>query len=251
MQAAIDFLAASHPVEMPAWLAAIDPAKPATPAKVLKDFLGSRLVFYPGSGSDGSPVALFNSARAAACFVYVDLHLEQDALFNELAHNGFRGYQSIARVDVQEADFAIGHWQSHLTAAEMAEAPKPVPAYGFIEILEMSRPDVPGYPRIAILFLRADGPAAYDAMFCQSSKSGQAPYCIVIQDHGYAEIWSLFGQGGALATIASRADVYPRLLIVAEDSLAWDGYTQVDLTEFHGGVHGNRRHLFVRASHSS
>lgn len=233
---ASDYLESHYGAPMPGWMSDFDPQSLELPRKVLANLLGSRHVFYPGSGSDGSPVALFNSAQAAACFVYVDLMLEQDTLLHELSQNGFRGYHTLTRIELEEADFGIGHWKPHLTSAEMKQAPKPVPPYGFIEILEKEAgSNVPGYFRIAILFLRADGPAAYDALYCQGEKSSPAPLGIVIQDHGFAGIWSPFGKGGAMHTIANRANVLPRILLVSNNSEAWDGYGAVEGINAHEG----------------
>ena len=64
---------------VPDWLARFDLQNPMRPADRLQDFLRSRTVYYPGSYIDGGPVAAFNSAHAAHCFIYVDYHLEPDS----------------------------------------------------------------------------------------------------------------------------------------------------------------------------
>ena len=40
-------------------------------------FFGSRVVYYPGAGDDGSAVRLFNSTHSCHCFVYVDYAVGQ------------------------------------------------------------------------------------------------------------------------------------------------------------------------------
>ncbi len=40
-------------------------------------FFGSRVVYYPGSGTDGHPVKVFGSSHSAHSFVYVDYGMSQ------------------------------------------------------------------------------------------------------------------------------------------------------------------------------
>jgi len=43
-------------------------------------FFGTRIVFYPGSGTDGHPVKMFGSTHSAHCFVYADYGVTQTTL---------------------------------------------------------------------------------------------------------------------------------------------------------------------------
>ena len=58
-------------------------------------FFASRVVYYPGSGTDGQPVKLFGSSHSAHCFVYADNGIVQGDLEAELARptRHFRGYR--------------------------------------------------------------------------------------------------------------------------------------------------------------
>ena len=104
--------------------------------------------------------------------------------------------------------------------------------------------DTHGAQRIALLFLGADGHATYDALFCQSDS--HAPFAILLQDHGFGGNFSDFGQGGLMCNIAMRTNCLPELLLVAENTHAWEGYTPIrDLDPTYGGMHQSSRRLFA------
>ncbi len=59
---------------LPQWLSKCRPSRRIAMA----DFLASRVVFYPGSGTDGQPVEFFGSRHAAHCFVLADYGITKD-----------------------------------------------------------------------------------------------------------------------------------------------------------------------------
>jgi hypothetical protein len=81
-----EYLFTRHHESPPKWLAGFQPDQRPV-ASIMRDFLGSKLVFYPGSGFDGSVVKLFNEAQAAHCFVYVDYGITHDAIEHQLDAN--------------------------------------------------------------------------------------------------------------------------------------------------------------------
>lgn len=87
-------------------------------------FFGSRVVYYPGSGTDGHPVKLFGSAHAAHCFVYVDYGRTQAELEEALQHpeHGFLGHHRLARVHLRESDLVPNGWRSHVAPGEINTA---------------------------------------------------------------------------------------------------------------------------------
>jgi hypothetical protein len=210
------------------WLNSFDPAAAVNISELIDNFLNEYIVYYPGSGQDGSAVKFFNEANAATCFLYVDYMMTQEALERDLKHEGFRGYVSIARLNVTERDIGAGKWTQHLSPGEVDYKFQPVESYAFLEILEKQDVKVPGAPRLAILFLSADGHAAYDALFCQEDSGRVPPFCIVAQDHGFGGNWSDFGAGGALETIANRAGSFPKFLLVGNNTNAWRGYERCE-----------------------
>lgn len=210
------------------WLNRFDPAVPAMTSDLIHNFLSGRVVYYPGSGEDGSAVKFFNEANAATSFLYVDYMMTRETLERDLKHEGFRGYVSIARLTVTEQDIGAGKWTQHLSPGEVDYKFQPVQSYAFLEILEKQDVQVPGAPRLAILFLSADGHATYDALFCQEDSGRSPPLCVVAQDHGFGGNWSDFGAGGALETIANRAGRFPQFLLVGNNTKAWQGYARCE-----------------------
>ena len=49
-----------------------------------KEFFSSRIVYYPGAGTDGHAVKLFNRAHAAHVFVYADYRLNREEIEAQL-----------------------------------------------------------------------------------------------------------------------------------------------------------------------
>lgn len=216
----------------------------------MTDFFASRVVFYPGSGTDGQPVQFFGSRHAAHCFVYADYGITRDHVIRELGEAGhpFAGYVSAGHRELLANDLTPNGWVPHIKPRAAAQGPTaPVRPYAFVEILER-RPgfdDAHGPQRLAILFLCADGVAAYDALFCQVNAT--APYAVVLQDHGFGGNWTRFGQGGALEELATNTGRLPQFLLVAANTDVWDGYSAIDgATLGGGGMHGYERQLWKR-----
>lgn len=241
-------------MSVPTWLEEFGPES----AFRSQDFFGSRVVYYPGSGVDGHPVKVFGSTHSAHCFVYADYGLSQAQLETALedSRKRFRGYHSIARVRLRESELVPEGWTSHLrgdavdpqrvqlarVAARVATAP-----FGFLEILERDREldDSHGAHRIAVLFLGADGVAAFDALFCQ--RPGMAPFAVVLQDHGFGGNHDSFGGGGSLEQVAMDCGALPPWLLVAHGTVPWHGFDRRPGVDGDlGGMHENLRFLYGR-----
>jgi len=216
------------------------------------EFLSSRVVFYPGCGTDGQPVKYFGSRHAAHCFVFADYGVGKDEISTELEVTGhpFAGYSSLARMDIAKCDLTPSGWVSHIDARDAQHAP-PAPIsgvgrpYALLEILERQAGfgDTHGPQRLAILFLCADGVMAHDALFCQTGST--APFAVVLQDHGWGGNWTRFGQGGSLQQLASSTRRLPAFLLVAQNTEAWDGYSVIEGTVAGGGgIHRFERQLW-------
>jgi hypothetical protein len=233
---------------MPAWLKNFRPGDPF----VWDAFLASRIVYYPGAGTDGQPVAVFGGSGAAHCFVYVDYGLTRQAVEHQLDHpqHGFMGYTSIARVTVAEHQLTPAGWVRHFQPGDSTPNRHFIGTepYAFLEILQR-RPDFGpdhGPDRLAIVFMGADGVAAYDALFCQDGRL--APFGVVLQDHGYGGNYTTFGAGGLLHTIAVRTSRFPEMLLVATGNTSpWPGYAQIQgAVAGGGGMHQVNRSFFLR-----
>lgn len=195
-----------------------------------EEFFKSQVVYYPGSGFDGHPVKLFGRSHSAHCFVYVDCGVTQNNLEQSLEDPkyGFSGYYTLARLQLSERD---------LVSSAKAQ-------FGFLEVLERNSEldDSHGASRIAILFLGADGISSYDALFCQED-SGAPPFAVLLQDHGCI---TRFGRGGRLCDVASRCNVFPEFLVVAENTKPWKGYSQVKDIEPDMGGRSHNRYLYKK-----
>jgi len=219
--------------EMPTWLAEFQP-----PSRLsLDDFLSSRVVFYPGCGTDGHAVKEFGSAHAAHCFVYADyLHSEEDILGQFSRPNRcFRGYKIVVNCELPVTQFGPEGWP--------VERIKPFARFIILE-REPNLDDDWGARRLCILFLGVDAFAAYYHLFC---KTERPPFAILLEDHGYGGNHDVFGAGGQLERIATEANVFPQWLLVAENTTGWNGFGKVDgVAPGVGGMHNRQRFLHKR-----
>lgn len=212
-----------------------------------EDFFSSRVVLYPGCGTDGQPVRFFATRHAAHCFVYADYGIAREGMEHELSDAGrpFLGYRGIGRLDLTPRDLTPDGWRPHLSPQralpEFVTLQQP---YAFLQVLERTpdRADAHGPTRLAILFLGAEGVATYDALFCQDR--GAPPFAIVLQDNGFGGNWTKFGRDGALHELAERTRRWPCFLLVADNTNAWPGYRHVEGLRDEAGTHP--RELYQR-----
>lgn len=223
-----------------------------------EQFFSSRVVYYPGSGSDGHPVKLFGSTHSAHCFVYADYGMAQDALESRLEDpsHGFRGYHTLARLQLSERDLVPAGWTPHVHAGEAPQGGHgfavAVAPFGFLEVLERDDEfdDNHGARRLAILFLGADGIATYDALFCQELHHSP-PFAVLLEDHGFGGNYDRFGRGSLLERIAMECDVVPRWLLAAKNTGPWNGFERVPGVDADcGGMHATPRFLHEQRERS-
>jgi len=217
---------------MPDWLKRFQPNEPFS----RQNFFTSRLVYYPGSETetDGHPVKLFGSTHSSHCFVYADPKLMRAQIESVLEHprHRFKGYRTLHRLEIRESDLVPNGWTPHITHSDVERAldlSKPVQLFGFLEVLEREEAfdDSHGPKRLAVLFLGADGIAAYDALFCQKD-SLSPPFALLLQDPGFiSSNYNRFGHGSLLHLIATRSKVLPQSLLISEDTEPWDGFVRL------------------------
>jgi hypothetical protein len=229
-----DFLRAD-PEPMPRWLAEFKPGDHFD----LLTFFRSRVVYYPGAGTDGHPVKLFGSTGSAHSFVYVDYTIGQNEMEAELDHpkHHFMGYETLDRVTVVSEDFAD---------VRMRDGRK---GYVFLDVLTRKAEVGPehGPERLAVLFIGADAYDAYQRLFHDAS-CVKPPYAILIQDHGFGGNYDTFGRYGLLANLAAQANTFPTYLLAPSqerNTRIWLGYERVpDLDGDRGGMHKTMRYLY-------
>jgi hypothetical protein len=198
-------------------------------------------------------VKLFGSTNSAHCFIYADYSVSSAEVKAELAHptRRFLGYHTFTRIQLVEQDLSPRGWTRHVEPGELpanAYAFSGIEPYGFLEVLDRDDglDEAHGARRLGVMFLGADGVATYDALFCQADGT-PAPYATVVVDHGFGGNYDRFGRGGLLERIAKRCRCSPQYLLVAENTLSWEGYDRIpDLDGDRGGMHGELRFLHRR-----
>jgi hypothetical protein len=243
-----------HEVEpTPAWLARFDSSSPFD----RNDFFGSRVVFYPGSGNDGHAVKVFGGAHAAHAFVMADYAVAGRDILRELSPDRsrrFAGYTVAVQQTLREVDVVRGGWRPHVDALNgPARNPRQLAITPFALFVVLEREPALGNEhgpeRLAVLFLGADGIAAYDALFCQEQGRIPPPYAVLLQDHGFGGNYDRFGAGGLMAEVAARTETWPQWLLVAANTSPWPGYQKVlGIEGSAGGLHGTMRWLYGRAA---
>lgn len=247
MQSLPTYLSTHYREDMPAWLASYQKGDLIRIDQVLQ----SRLLFYPGYGDDGSPVAVFNQAHSCHVFVLADYGMERERVMQQLEHEPFKGYRSIHHQEMVITDLVPQGWRQSLAEIpqSFADNPRMLPSitpFGFLELFEREEAfdDHHGAHRLAMLFLGADGIATYDALFCQATSTAK-PWCTVLVDHGTGGNYSGFGADGWMVRIARETQIFPELLLVSQNTKPWMGYTKVaDLEPSIGGMHRQKRWLY-------
>lgn len=234
---------------VPDWLEQFQPGESFS----RQHFFSSRIVYYPGSGTDGHPVKVFGSTHSAHCFVYTDYGLTSATVETQLEHptNRFRGYHTLYRLALNQRDLSPSGWVPHIDGEEERQDQyrfAKAPPFAFLEVLERDPElnDDHGAHRLAILLLGADAIATYDALFCQED-SLLPPFAVVLQDHGFGGNYDRFGRGGLLDQVATSCNVFPDWLLVAKNTEPWHGFFRVPNVEGEcGGSHATLRLLYER-----
>ncbi|MYB34117.1 MAG: hypothetical protein F4X92_03110 [Gammaproteobacteria bacterium] len=229
-----------------------------------KDFFRNRTLFYPGSGGDGHPVKLCARSNAAHTFIYVDYGVSRDNIQEWLegpdpeelpqerplpaAQYRFLGYTVEYEQCLKQEDLRPGGWTQHASPTNSRDfvGDNFIP-YALFVVLKRDEnfDDAHGPERLAGLFVGGDGIATYDALYCQADGT-PSPYLVVLQEHGFGGNYDSFGQGGLLEQIASKCNVWPKWLLVADNTDIWDGYEKTLSLGERGGQHNHERNLYRR-----
>lgn len=221
-----------------------------------KEMMSSgRNLYYPGSGYDGQPIKTFNKAHFAHKFFYVDYGINKEQMVDELSKdNALKGYKIIGVIEYQEQDLTPNGWKPHYepTEEEMrdmevfsGEFKNP---YCLVFIFERTEEYSfeHGADRIAVVCIKGDGIATYDALFANYNRK---PDILVLQDHGFGGNYNCFGRGGALEQIAVTTNCFPEFILCADNTNIWQNYTKVENTSHVGKTH--MRWLFRRDNYCS
>jgi hypothetical protein len=216
-----------------------------------RTFFSSRVVYYPGAGDDGHAVKLFGLAHTAHVFVYADFGYARRKILQRLdpaCPGHLPGYHPIGTIDVTQVSLGAQGWFAHdrREAHLRNQYPLASLSFGMVAIIERDseRNDDHGPSRLAIMFLKWDGFAAYDALFCRGNGTA-GPYGLLLQDHGFGGNYDRFGAGGLLEGVARKAEAFPTWLVAGENTEPWEGYQRLPgVLGEPGGTHGTTRLLY-------
>jgi hypothetical protein len=166
----------------PAWLCNLTPAIKTNPfplRKILKDSL-----YYPASGFDGNPIR--HLAGNIHSFIYVDYGHERDEFDRALHEEGFRGYEILAEREVTERELAPLGWRPTPPSPSEGRPNDNNCKAPFCLWVVMQRhagmPPSHGPERFSLLYLCADGAAAFQALYVAN---GLAPKAVAIIQPGH------------------------------------------------------------------
>ncbi len=178
------------------WLISVTAQTMATePFPVMKVLQQS--LYYPASGIDGGPVKYLG--RWFSSFIYADYGYGRQMFLDELAARPFLGYRAIGMRSVEKNELAPNGWlEPLLTNAEIQQATRYMKERGekpFCEWViferDASAPPSHGPERFSLLYLNADGAAAYKALYVGNAMRAKA-IAVIQPGHAFGGNWTDF-----------------------------------------------------------
>jgi len=201
-------------------------------------FFASRILFYPGSGTDGQPIRYFGQAHAVHCYVYADYDFPEESVVEQLTdHERLdhpRGYRLIECRHLTEDEITPRGWVPHLPPpppdnhlANLRPQGGPFARWAVLERDE-NRSEEYGPKRWCMLHIGGDGIATFDALFCQRGQN--LPFALLLHDHGYGLNYTVFGGEQSplwrLIEMTGRRPI--EWILAGEHTDVWPGYQAVD-----------------------
>ena len=186
----------------------------------LKQLLGDSL-YYPASGFDGDPVRHFSNIFQH--FFYVDYSGTELHLNYELRSRGFNGYALIANRRVTRNELSPTSWRSTDIHNESGISGQFDPQKAFCRWMVFSKTrDVQGPERFSLLYLYADGIAAYQATY---AALGIKPKGIAIIQSGHlsGNNWAIFPSTDGLLykAVSQNSAGFPDYLLYGGFAPIW------------------------------
>lgn len=214
-----------------------------------EDFFASRILYYPGSGTDGRPIKYFGRAHATHCFVYVDYWVPQKEVFDQLSKRENskhpEGYRLLESQLLDWCDITNKNEQSYPSTRDPVDFyathrhEPPFVMWAVMERLD-SYDDDHGPMRWSMLHIGHDAFASFDALFCQSGQN--PPYAVMLDDANYVN--TQFGGKDSLLwkMVNKRSEQPPKWILSGKNTAAWPGYQLVDRE---GDWHSWGRYLYL------
>lgn len=171
-----------------------------TPESIQRDPFPLRLIlqdslYYPSCGTDGAPVR--HLAGNILSFVYVDYGVGREELLAALSRQGFSGYKQVASRWVREIELAPNGWAPSFPAI-MKDDPQRYSdhikqPFCLWSVFERSDhvPVAHGPLRLSLLYLCADGVAAYQALYVANAMVPRA-VAVIQPGHAFGHNWTDF-----------------------------------------------------------
>ena len=174
------------PVAVPQWLLDLTPTTMANRQFPLNELLRDSL-YYPSSGFDGEPVK--HLAGNIISFVYVDYGYTRDEFMSEMKNTRFRGYDPPAIRSVTEQELVPHGW--HPDPPTPDDGDPSLHRDGIKEpfcdwcVFQRQKgfPANHGPDRFSLLYLCADGVAAFQALYVTNSV---APKAVAVIQPGHS-----------------------------------------------------------------
>jgi len=177
---------------MPEWLARLNRAELDAFGFPLNEALQHSL-YYPAAGFDGRPVQFLGGFIHS--FVYVDYGMEERAVGAEVRAPGFLGYHLVASKRLSERDLAPNGWrpQAPPQFRNQMRSFTETQAHGFVRSpfatwhifdRDDGRDEGHGPRRFSLVYLCADGVAAYQALYWHSHTAPEV-LAIIQPGHGF------------------------------------------------------------------
>ena len=185
------------PPDIPKWLAIVSEDTMRTEPFPLHDILRDSL-YYPASSFDGDPVEYL--AGCIASFIYVDFSHDRKEFEAELKERGFRGYRLIDSRSVTESELTPFGWRPEKPAEDdrgrrfwQDRIQLPFCTWSVFE----RRADFPpahGPSRFSLLYLCADGRAAFQALYLSNGTRPKALAIIQPGDNVFEHLDGMFAR---------------------------------------------------------
>lgn len=131
-------------------------------------------LYYPGSGIDGTPIR--NWSLGVNSFVYVDMSWSQESYQQALSDHPVYGYHIVAQRELRQHELAPNGYNTALPASLSPQEYKiamrinrasPENAFALWSVFQrdFDRSDSFGPERFSLLHIRAEGVAAYEALY--------------------------------------------------------------------------------------
>ena len=203
-------------IKTPNWLANGVTGNQSSPFplnKILSDSL-----YYPSSGVDGDPIRYLSGNFHS--FVYADYGISSDKLKAELNNPGFNGYHQILSRKITEKELTPNGWQPSSPSRNDGDPQryrdfmkKPFATWSVFQ-RDDDLDNEHGAERFSLLYLCADGVAAYQALYL-SNQCFPLGIAIIQPGHAFGLNWTDFTDPAkSLATtILSNPAGKPRVLL--------------------------------------